>query len=114
MASRQHGAVSRRQLLALGFTRDAIDHRLATGRLHVVTRGVYAVGRKDLSPEGRWMAALLGCGEGAYLSHRSAAALLRIGEEREGVVEVSIRRRGEHHRQGIKVHSRPSLPSHDL
>jgi hypothetical protein len=60
------------------------------------------------------MAAVLSCGDGAVLSHRSAAAIYGIGEERSGVVEVSIRRRGEHHRPGIKVRSRPSLPSKDV
>lgn len=114
LTRRQHGAISREQLLRLGFSRHAIAHRLETGRLHQVRRGIYAVGRGDLPPEGRWMAALLACGEGAYLSHRSAAALYRIGAERDGLIEVSIRRRGEHHRRGLMVRSRPALPSHDL
>lgn len=60
------------------------------------------------------MAAILACGEGAILSHRSAAALYGIGEERAGVVEVSVHRRGEHHRTGIRVRSRPALPSRDV
>ena len=45
LARRQHGVVTRAQLLALGFTHDAIMHRLAEGRLHPKWRGVYAVGR---------------------------------------------------------------------
>ncbi|HXQ88465.1 MAG TPA: hypothetical protein VN733_02400, partial [Solirubrobacterales bacterium] len=61
--------------MALGFTGSAIEHRLATGRLHLVTRGVYAVGRYQLGREGRWTAAVLACGPDALLSHRSAAAL---------------------------------------
>jgi hypothetical protein len=60
------------------------------------------------------MAALLACGEDAFLSHRSAAALLGIGEERGGLIELSIRCRGEHHRDGIRVRSRLSLPSPDV
>jgi uncharacterized protein DUF559 len=44
----------------------------------------------------------------------AAAALYDIGEERPGIVEVSVRRRGEHQRPGIKVRSRPSLPRHDV
>lgn len=60
------------------------------------------------------MAAILACGDQAFLSHRSAAALYRIGEERDGIVEVSVVRRGEHHRRGLRVRSRPSLPSKDL
>jgi len=114
LARAQHGVLARRQLLGLGYTSDAIKHRLGTGRLHSVARGVYAVGRAELSQEGGWMAALLACGEGAYLSHRSAAALYGIGEERAGVVELSVRRSGKIERPGIEVRSRPSLPSHDI
>ncbi|MEA2471960.1 MAG: Transcriptional regulator, AbiEi antitoxin [Thermoleophilaceae bacterium] len=48
LARRQHGVVTRRQLLRHGFSPDAIDRRIARGRLHAVWRGVYAVGRPDL------------------------------------------------------------------
>ncbi|MGE5408754.1 MAG: DUF559 domain-containing protein [Syntrophothermus sp.] len=109
----QHGAISRSQLLALGYTRDAIEHRLRTGRLHRVWRGVYAVGRADLPQEGRWTAALLACGDAAHLSHRSAAALYGIGDER-GRIEVTLARRGECHRPGLTVRSRPGLPAADF
>jgi hypothetical protein len=120
LSRRQHGVISRGQLSALGYSPDAIKHRLKIGRLHLVARGVYAVGRPELTREGRWMAALLACGGGAVLSHRSAAALYGIGEERElgrsgqRLIEVTVTRRGERQRPGIKVRSRPSLPSHDL
>jgi len=60
------------------------------------------------------MAAVLACGDGACLSHRSAGALFGICEERNGVVEVSVRRAGNVHREGIKVRRRPSLPSQEV
>jgi AbiEi antitoxin C-terminal domain len=60
------------------------------------------------------MAAILACGEGAVLSHRSAAALYGIGAERKGVIEVSVRRRCTHVRPGLKVRSRRSLPAEDV
>src|SRR5690242_15267625 len=72
-ASRRHGVVSRAELSDLGLTRRAIEHRLENGRLHSVYRGIYAVGRPDVSREGRWMAAVLAAGPGAVLSHLSAA-----------------------------------------
>jgi predicted transcriptional regulator of viral defense system len=114
LARKQHGTVARRQLLALAFTPAAIRQRLQTGRLHRTRQGVYAVGRAELSSKGRWMAAILACGEGAFLSHRSAAALYGIGEERAGVIELGVPRRGERHREGIRVYRRPSLPAQDL
>jgi len=43
LAGRQHGVVARRQLLALGFSSGEIEHRIGRNRLHIVTRGVYAV-----------------------------------------------------------------------
>jgi predicted transcriptional regulator of viral defense system len=78
LAVAQHGVIARRQLLELGFSPRAIEHRLAKGRLFPIRRGVYAVGRPDLTRHGRWMAAVLACGDHAFLSHESAAALYRI------------------------------------
>ena len=109
MAARQHGVVARRDLEGLGFTEDAIEHRLATGRLHPISPGIYAVGRPELTPHGRWMAAVLACGDGAVLSHRSAAELWGIGHEEPGRIEVTVGRRSRLKRRGIKVRCRPSL-----
>src|ERR1700753_198274 len=89
----QHGVVARPQLLALGYTRREIEQRLHNGRLHHISHGVYAVGRPELTPHGRWMAAVLVCGDGAVLSHRSAAELWRIGFEDKKRIDVTIRRR---------------------
>ena len=62
LARRQHGVVARAQLLEIGFTPSAIRHRLRVGRLHVLHRGVYAIGRPEIDQLGRWMAAVLSCG----------------------------------------------------
>jgi very-short-patch-repair endonuclease len=60
------------------------------------------------------MAAVLACGEGAVLSHRSAAALWGIATEREGQIDVSVRRDREHRRPGIRARTRPHLPEKDV
>jgi Transcriptional regulator, AbiEi antitoxin len=75
LADGQHGVVSREQLLAAGVGRGAIVRALDAGRLRMVFRGVYAVGHVALRREGWWMAALLACGQGAALSHRTAATV---------------------------------------
>jgi very-short-patch-repair endonuclease len=80
-------------LLELGVGEDAVDHRLAVGRLHPVAHGVYAVGHRLLSPKGRWMAAVLSSGSGAVLSHRSAAALWGIRDSASGPVHVTVSRK---------------------
>jgi very-short-patch-repair endonuclease/predicted transcriptional regulator of viral defense system len=113
LARRQHGVLTRRDLLALGFTADAIKHRIATGRLHRVRRGIYAVGRRDLTREGWWMAAVLASGDDTILSHGSAAALWGIGPEWR-LIEVSVRHRAWSRLSGVKGRARPSLPDHDV
>jgi very-short-patch-repair endonuclease len=105
LAREQHGVVARAQLLESGLGADGIKHRVARGRLHPVRRGVYAVGRRDLGHEGRWMAAVLSCGPSAVLSHGSAAALWQIGAERQLEISVLVDRR----RPGIVIHRRREL-----
>jgi hypothetical protein len=111
---RQHGVVTRTELLALGYTRREIEYRLHNGRLHQIAAGIYAVGRRELTPHGRWMAAVLVCGDGAALSHRSAAELWGIGREWEGRIDVSVARECRIRRVGLKVRGRAALPARSL
>lgn len=106
LVSKQHGVVARRQLLELGFTAAAIRHRLATGRLHVIYPGIYAVGRPSITRKGPWMAAVLACGEGALLSHTSAAALMGLRDADHPLPEVSVPLRNRHRPRDITVHRR--------
>jgi very-short-patch-repair endonuclease len=105
LVDRQHGVIARRQLLELGMSASAIDHRIAGARLHRVFRGVYAVGRPQLSVVGRWMAAVLACGPNAVLSHLSAGALWGIGKP-AGLVHVSVPLSERHSVRGLRVHRR--------
>jgi very-short-patch-repair endonuclease len=89
LAARRHGVVARAELLRAGVTRREIDRRLERGSLVAVHRGVYAVGHAGLSRDGRWMAAVLACGRGAVLSHRSAAALLGLVGDGGGAAHVT-------------------------
>jgi very-short-patch-repair endonuclease len=102
LARRQHGVVGRAQLIALGLGEDAIDRRVRRRWLHRVHRGVYAVGHVNLTRNGRFMAAVLACGEGAALSHFSAAVLWGMLNEWGGAIHVTsdARRR----RPGLVVH----------
>jgi very-short-patch-repair endonuclease len=113
LAKEQHGVVLRQQLLDLGLSRRAIQHRLARGRLHLIAGGVYAVGRPELTHKGIWMAAVLSCGSDAALSHRSAAALWGIGGEGDEI-EVTVRTASPRRRTGIRAHRRPTLADRDL
>jgi very-short-patch-repair endonuclease/predicted transcriptional regulator of viral defense system len=114
LAASQHGVVARQQLIDLGMSQRAIEHRLAIGRLHRIERGVYAVGRPELSRRGKWMTAVLSCGSGAAISHRSAAALWGFGRERPGRIDVSVPFPSPRRRPGIHVHRRPGLSAADV
>ncbi len=59
------------------------------------------------------MAAVLAGGEGAVLSHSSAAALWRIGYEKRDVIELSLPGPSDRRRSGLEIHRRPSLQPRD-
>src|SRR5215218_11487345 len=75
IAARQHGVISLQQLRSLGLSDSAVRSRVERGQLIRLHRGVYAVGHAVLRAEGHWLAAVLACGSGAALSHRSSAEL---------------------------------------
>jgi very-short-patch-repair endonuclease len=115
LASRQHGVVTRQQLLLLGLTRDQIDNRLKSARIRALYRGVYLLGA--VAPtHAREMAAVLACGVGAVLSHRSAAVLWRLLTP--GAAEVTpnviVPGRNPHNRDGIRVHRVKRLDPRDV
>jgi hypothetical protein len=90
LAKRQHGVVSVRQLTRpLGYSRYEVARATAAGRLHRIHRGVYAVGHTRLTQQGRCLAAVLACGPGALLSHRSAAWLWGLSKAPPAPFEVT-------------------------
>lgn len=110
----QHEVITRVQLLDLGFSSAAIEHRLDAGRLHPLWKGVYAVGRPEVSREGLWMAAVLACGDGALLSHASAAVLWKLRPERGGRIEASVPGHVRRKRPGIVIHRRTGFRAVDV
>jgi very-short-patch-repair endonuclease len=112
LAQRQHGVATRGQLLALGLSVRAVEHRVARGRLHQIARGVYSVGRPEVTQYGKWMAAVLACGPLACLSHFGAAALWGIRPSQ--LIEVSIRSDTRRRRPGITIHRRPTLSEEEV
>ncbi|MCW2987004.1 MAG: hypothetical protein JWR63_4574 [Conexibacter sp.] len=108
LATSQKGVIAHGQLLDLGATRRQIDGWLTEGWLRAEHEGVYAVGHRALPAGGRFMAAALAGGEGAVLSHRSAAAHLGLLSWSPSDIDVMIVRGGEHVRDGIAFH-RPKV-----
>jgi len=92
LAGRQHGVVSRAQLVELGLGRHGIARRLESKRLHRLHAGVYAVGHRALTVRSRYLAGVFACGPQALLSHRSAAALWRFMGSSAVAIEVTAPR----------------------
>ncbi|MGH2898946.1 MAG: DUF559 domain-containing protein [Solirubrobacteraceae bacterium] len=115
LAADQHAVVALRQLRRLGLTVDAVGKRVAAGRLHRIHRGVYAlVDPRLLSTNGGRMAAVLACGPGAVLSHRSAAALYDLRTSSRARIDVTAPGSRGRGRAGICVHSAATLAPHDV
>ena len=114
IAGRQHGIVASKQLAGAQITRRAVAGAVQAGRLHRLHVGVYAVGHVPATPHARWMAAVLACGPGAALSHRSAATLWRIRESESNRTEVSIRPGSGRRRPGIAIHRHALRPEDDV
>jgi Protein of unknown function (DUF559)/Transcriptional regulator, AbiEi antitoxin len=113
-AVRQHGVIDRAQLLALGLTPRAIQHRVSTGRLFRIHRGVYSIVPPSLlTRNGRYIAAVRACGEGALVSFRCAAALIGLRNTRAGLIDVTVPRRGSPAHAGLRVHSSRCLDPAD-
>jgi very-short-patch-repair endonuclease len=110
LATGQDGIVERRELMALGLSAAAIDHRVRTGRLIVLYRGVYAVGHAALSERAGLRAALVAAGPTASHSHMTSAARLKLAPSMPPFVEVTVTRKGPRSRPGLKIHETTRPP----
>jgi very-short-patch-repair endonuclease len=109
LARRQHWVITRAQLMERGFSERAIKHRVRTGRLHPLHRGVYAVGHPEPTRPRLFMAAVLRCGQGALLSHESAAELWQIRRARGERIDVAVPVERCPRGSAVRVHRRPLL-----
>jgi hypothetical protein len=111
VASPQHRTVTRRQLLRIGLSSRAIEHRVSLGRLHREHAGVYSVGGPARTPHERAHATVLAGGELALLAGRSAMALwefIRYWPDPFEIVTPENRRP-----RGITVHHSRTLTERD-
>lgn len=114
IAEAQKGLVTRGQLFGLGIPAGTIDEWVRAGRLNVIYAGVYAVGHAVLAPQADVLAAVLACGAGTVLSHRSAAELWDLVEARPGMaVQVTATGHGIDGPRGIYVHRTKGLTAWD-
>jgi very-short-patch-repair endonuclease len=104
LAGGQRTIVAHEQLIALGYERRTIARWTSRGRLQPVFHGVYSVVRGELPPLAREQAALLACGEHAFLSHHTAAFIWGLRKWHPADVEVSVAGRYRASSKGIRVH----------
>jgi very-short-patch-repair endonuclease len=106
--------ITRQQLLAIRVNPRSIDHRIATGRLHPVFRGVYLVGHTVPAVGAPELAAVLACGPGAAISHRTGIELFELLDRQPGPIDVSIQGRSRRGRKGIRLHRPRTLAASDV
>lgn len=115
LALTQHAVFGIGQLVALGRVERTIQARAAGSRLHRIHDGVYSlVPPQLLSRDGRFMAAVLACGPGAALSHRSAGALRELIRSDRARIDVTVATRGGRRRAGIEIHRSATLRPADV
>jgi hypothetical protein len=112
VSGRQHGIVSTSQLFRLGYSKAAISRQVHAGSLHPLHYGVYAVGHKAITRKGQCLAAVFSCGDGALLSHRSAAWLWGMTKRWQPRIDVTAASPRET-RPEICVHSAEVLVAED-
>jgi hypothetical protein len=116
----QCGIADRPQALGAGFSDRQIEHRLRSGRWQAVHAGVYATFTGPLSREARLWAAVRRAGEGAVLSHETAAEVQGLIASKPPGAKIHItvpgNRRPVQRRPipGVVIHrsdqSQPQLP----
>ena len=115
VAAGQFGVVTHEQLRACGLSRHQILQRVKARQLQRLWRGVYAFGHRELTREGRRIAAVLACGDGAVLSHRSAARHWELLTTTQANIDVTApTRAGRAKRPGIHLHCCRRLDPADL
>lgn len=107
VANRQHGVISAAQMRLIGLPRGRIESWVRQGRIHRVFRGVYLIAGRHLDPLGRIQAAVLACGSGTVVSHRSAAYLHEINTRPPLVVDLITPAQRGREIDGIRIHDVP-------
>ena len=115
LGARQHGVLTLPQLKALGLSASGVKRRTAGARLHRLHRGVYSlVPYALLTRRGHWIAAVLACGPGAVLSHRTAAALHELRGTQRAKIDVTVPGRSCRRPSRVDIHRSTTLTDADV
>jgi len=111
---RHHRIVSGRQLSVIGLDKSAISRRVSEGRLTQLHRGVYLVGPPPPSVRGKWLAAVIACGDGAVLSHRHGAMRWDMRRTDSASIDVTAPGSARRRHDGITVHRTRAFHPDDI
>lgn len=118
LAASRHGVVLRDHLVKAGVAAHRIEHRVKTGELQPVQRGVYLVG-PIAGVHARTMAAVLACGgdtdsRAAVVSHHTAGAMFGQLADGGSAVDLIVRSWRGIKRAGIRVHRVQDLATDEI
>ncbi len=110
----RHGVAKLTHLLDAGLGVRTVQRLAASGRLHRLYVSVYStVPPNLLTRHARFLAAVFAAGEGAVLSHHSAAALLGIRPSARAKIDVTVPSRSRRTIAGVNVHRSNTLTAAD-
>jgi hypothetical protein len=89
-AREQSGVITRRQAVQAGLSVDKITWMLKRGDWRQVHRGVYATFTGPVGRSAHFWAAVLYAGQGAYLSHETAAEINGLSDDESRAINVTI------------------------
>lgn len=111
LAGSQCGILTRDQVLVLGYTDDYVRARLEGGQWARLHPGVVATFTGPLTRQAVVWAAVLYAGEGATLSHHTAAEVHRLVDEVDDEIHVTVPvGRRVRSRRGVHIHYAHRLP----
>jgi hypothetical protein len=114
LAARQWGVVSLDELRACGLSKAEVATRVRDHVLHGLHRAVYAVGHPNPPLEGRFLAAVKACGDGAVLSHFAAAAHWGFVDWDGRLPEVTVTGSRTPRHAGLRAHRTTRLEAADV
>jgi hypothetical protein len=112
-AAKNYGVFHREEALSFGFSTSAISRLVASGRLERLWPSVFRLVSTPTSFMQKAKAAALYVGDGAWLSHRWAAAHHGMTDTAAGFVEI-VTERVRRSRPGLKIQRVGAMPRHDV
>lgn len=113
LGQQQHGAVGREQAYELGFTKRTLHELVLRRRLVQTLPNAFIFPGSPETWHRRLMAGMLDLGDHAFVSFRSAAALVAFDSFRPGPLEYTMLDGAYVRRRGVVVHRTKSLPMID-